>query len=275
MQIALQRAGAVHRVEALIDDHSLGAVGYLKLQGLVGQPLSQRLHQIVDNTAEIILGEGLEHDYLVQPVEKLRPESPAQLLVYGLLCLGGNSTVGIDTVQQVLAAQIAGEDDDGVFEVHRAALGISYAPVVQYLQKYIEHVRVSLFHLVEKHHGIGLSPDGLGELAALVIAHISGRRADKAADGEFLHILGHIDTHKIVLVVKKALGQTFGQLRFAHARGAKEHEGAYGPVGVGYTRSGAEYGLGDFLHGLVLTDDPLMDYIVQMQKLFPLALHEL
>ena len=32
----------------------------------------------------------------------------------------------------------------------------------------------------KQHHAVGLAPHGLGELAALVIAHVSWRRADQA-----------------------------------------------------------------------------------------------
>ena len=52
--------------------------------------------------------------------------------------------------------------------------------VVQHLQQHVEHIRMGLFDLVEQHHAVRLAAHGLGELAALLIAHISRRRADQA-----------------------------------------------------------------------------------------------
>ena len=60
-----------------------------------------------------------------------------------------------------------------------------------------------------------VAADGLGELAALLIAHVSGRRADEAGDGELLHILAHVDAHQVLLAVEQGLGQGLGQLGLA------------------------------------------------------------
>ena len=79
---------------------------------------------------------------------------------------------------------------------------------------------MGLFDLVKQNDGVGLAAHRLGELAALFIAHVSGRRSDQSGDGELLHILGHIDAHQIALVVKQVFGQSLGKLGLAHARGA-------------------------------------------------------
>ena len=132
-----------------------------------------------------------------------------------------------------------------------------------------------LLDLIEQYHAVGLAAYGLGELAALVVAHVSRRRSDQTRDGELLHILGHIDADDVVLIVEQTFGQSFGQLRLAHARGAEEQERAYGAVGIGDAGAGAENGLGDTLHGLVLTYHAAVQEIVQMQQLLTLALHQL
>ena len=108
-----------------------------------------------------------------------------------------------------------------------------------------------LLYLVKEHDAIGLTPHGLGKLTALVIADISRRCADKTRYGELLHILGHIDAHDVVLIVKEALCQRLCKLGLTDTGGAEEHKGA------------------------VLTDDALMQQLAQMQYLFPLALAEL
>ena len=40
---------------------------------------------------------------------------------------------------------------------------------------------------------------GLGELAALLVADVAGRRADEPRDGVLLHVLGHVDADHRVL----------------------------------------------------------------------------
>ena len=50
-----------------------------------------------------------------------------------------------------------------------------YLALIEYLQEYIHNVGVSLFYLVEKHDGIRLAADLLGELPCLVKADVSRR----------------------------------------------------------------------------------------------------
>ena len=58
-------------------------------------------------------------------------------------------------------------------EVHRAALAVGQAAVVEHLQQDVEDVGVRLLDLVEEHDGVGPAADGLGELAALVVADVA------------------------------------------------------------------------------------------------------
>ena len=75
----------------------------------------------------------VEHDF-VQPVQELRPEGAAQQLVYLGPGLAGHLAVRPDAVQQVLAAQVGGEDDHRVLEVHRPALTVRNPSIVQNLE---------------------------------------------------------------------------------------------------------------------------------------------
>ena len=115
----------------------------------------------------------------------------------------------------------------------------------------------------------------LGELAALLVAHVSRRGADEPGDAELLHILAHIDAHQVLLTVEQSFGQSLGQFRLAYAGRAQEQEGADGAVRVGDPRPGAEDGLADQAHGLVLTHDPPVEDVLQVEQLLPLALHQL
>ena len=82
------------------------------------------------------------------------------------------------------------------------------------------------------------APDRLGQLAALVVAHVAGRRPDELGHGVALHELRHVEAHHGLLAAKVVGGQRLGQLRLAHARGAcGAARGAGG--GRGVRRAGA------------------------------------
>ena len=86
----------------------------------------------------------------------------------------------MNRVRTMLAAQVAGHDDDRVLEVDGPALGVGQPAVVEQLEQDVEHLRVGLLDLVEQDHGVGPAADRLGQLAGLVVADIAGRRADQA-----------------------------------------------------------------------------------------------
>ena len=92
---------------------------------------------------------------------------------------------------------------------------VGEATFLQDLQQRVEHVGVGLLDLVEEHHGERLAPHGLGELAALLVADVAGRRADQAADRVLLHVLGHVELDQRLLVAEQELGERLGQLGLA------------------------------------------------------------
>ena len=146
--------------------------------------------------------------------------------------------------------------------------------VVQDLKQNVEHIGVGLLHLIEEHHTVGLAAHCFGELAALVIPHISRRGTDETGHREFLHVFGHIDAHQVVFIVKEAIGQRFGQLGFAHTGGAQEQEAADGPARIGDTSPGTLDGFGDKAHRFILAHHPFVDHFVQVQQLLPFSFHQ-
>ena len=186
----------------------------------------------------------------------------------------GNLAVVLNALQQLLRAQVGGQDQNGILKVHSAALGVGDPAVVQNLEKNIEYIRMGLLHLIKQHHAVGLSADGFGELTAFLIAHISGRRSDQTGDGEFLHIFGHIDSDHVVFVIKQGFRQGLCQLRFADTGGAQEQEGADGPVGVLNTRTAALDGLRHGADGLILAHHTPVKNGFQIQELLPLPLYQ-
>ena len=92
-------------------------------------------------------------------------------------------------------------------------------------------------------HRVGPAADGLGEVAALLVADVAGRRADQPGHGVPLHELAHVEADHGVLVVEQELGQRLRQLGLAHAGGPQEDERADGPVGVLQAGAAAAHGV--------------------------------
>ena len=86
--------------------------------------------------------------------------------------------------------------------------------------------------------------DGLGELAALLVADVAGRRADQPRDRVLLAVLAHVDADHRPLVVEQEVRERLGQLGLADAGRAEEQERAGRPVGVADAGPRAAYGVG-------------------------------
>ena len=280
LDVPLQGAGAVDRVIAAVDDGVLGRVGDNQFQLFVLQTLAQVGQHQVNDGADFGLGQALVVDNVVQTVQELGAELALEQLVNSVSGLVGQLVAAVGAalfqiLQNQVGAQVRRQDDDGVLEVHRAALAVGNAAIVQHLQQDIEHVRVGLFDLIEQHNAVGVAAHGLGQLAALLIADVSRRRTDQTRDAEFLHILGHVDTDHVLLVVKQGLRQRLGQLGLADARGAEEQEAADGAVRIRDAGAGAQDSVRNLLHGLVLADDPLMQRVRQTEQFLAFAFDEL
>src|SRR5262245_5779725 len=155
---ALQWPCAVRRVPAGLGEVLLRRVGQLEGQAPLGEARPQPSELEVDDLADLLTGERLELDDLVDPVQELGPEGLAQRLV---------------------RAHVRGHDQDRVAEVDRAALPVGQAPVVEHLEQDVEDLGIRLLDLVEQDDRIRATADGLGQLSALLEADIARRRADE------------------------------------------------------------------------------------------------
>ena len=169
---------------------------------------------------------------------------------------------------------IRGHDDDGVAEVHRAPLAVGQPAVVEDLQEDVEDVGVGLFDLVEEDHRVGPPPHRFGELAALVVADVAGRRADQARDRVLLHVLRHVDADHRLLVVEQELGQRARDLGLSDAGRAEEEERTDGSVGVLEAGAGAAHRGRDRRDRFVLPDDAFGDPVLHLEELVLLALEQ-
>src|SRR5699024_524184 len=144
---------------------------------------SQVVQHQVDDAADLVAGQALVVDDVVQTVEELGAELPLEQLGDLLPGLGGQLVAALRTavlqiVQNNVGAQVGRQDDDGVLEVHSTALAVGDASVVQHLKQDVKDVGVGLLHLVEQHDAVGTAADGLGQLTAFLIAHVSRRSTD-------------------------------------------------------------------------------------------------
>ncbi len=166
-----------------------------------------------------------------------------------------------------MRAHVGGHDDDRVAEIHRPALVVGKAPVVQYLEQDVEDVGVGLLDLVEQHHRVGFAADRFGELAPFVVADVSGRRSDEPRYGVSLLVFAHVDAREHVLVVEEELRQCFRKFGFAHARSAEEDERADRASRILQSGPRTAHGIGHRRDGLVLAHHASVQLRFQVEQL--------
>ena len=132
-----------------------------------------------------------------------------------------------------------------------------------------------LLDLVEQDHGVRPAPDRLGELPGLVVADVSGRRADQPAHRVPLLELAHVQPDHPAVRAEQGLGQRAGQLGLAHPGRAEEQEAAHRPVRVAQPGPGPADRLGHRRDRLVLADDPVVQVLFEAQQPVLLLLGEL
>ena len=132
-----------------------------------------------------------------------------------------------------------------------------------------------LFDLIEEDEAVGPVADGFGELTALLIAHVAGRRTDKTRHGMPFHVLGHVDADQGLLVVEHELGERSRELGLAHPGGPEEHERRKRPVLVGKSRAGAAERIRDRFEPLFLADHAFPKLVFDVHQLLGLGLQHL
>ena len=74
---------------------------------------------------------------------------------------------------------------------------------------------MSLFDFIKQHHTIGLTPHFICQFAAIVVAYIASRRANKSARGMLLAELTHIDLNQCIIRAKHLTSKHARQLGLA------------------------------------------------------------
>ena len=216
---AAQRPGAHGRVVALLDEQLARVVRQLDDDAVLAHLLADALHHQVDDLEDLDLLELVEDDDLVDAVQELGPEHLLELrhdallhLVVREARLVADGEAERLVLRDLRGPEVRGHDHDRVAEVDLPPLRVRELPVLEDLQEDVEDVRVRLLDLVEEEHRVRLAAHGLGQLAALVVADVAGRRADEPRHGVLLHVLGHVDLDERVLVAEEELGERAREL---------------------------------------------------------------
>src|SRR5215208_281117 len=260
-----QRSSAELRVVALLGEELLRRVGDLDLDALTFQVLVQAREHDVHDLQHVLLGEGLEDDDLIYPVEELRPESPLQGLA--------RPPLGLTEVHAVARGEAELPRRDEVLAAHVGGhYGVREAPVIEDLQERVEDVGVGLLDLVEENDRVGTPADLLRELSRLFVSDVAWRGADEPGDGVGLLELGHVYPDHGVLLAEEVLGESPREFGLADSCRTEEDKAADGTLGVLDACPGAPDGLGNGLDRGLLTHDPLVQYGLQAQQTLGLLL---
>ena len=223
---------------------------------------------------QILHLQGSETDHFINPIEEFRAELTGQGRIHLLLQLGVITGAGTGVFKDHRTGQVAGHHHHGVAEINGPSLGIGEAAIVENLQQQIEHIRVSLFHLIQQQHGVGAPTHRLGELSPFLVSDIARWCTDQTRGGVALHELAHVEAHQRLLLIEQGGGQRFGQLRFADPRRAKEQERTHRTAGILHPGPRPPDRCRDGGHRFHLADDPLGQVTFQGQQLAAFARQE-
>ena len=212
----------------------------------------------------------VEDDHLVEPVQELRPEMAADDVHHPVHQRPVHR--GFACLRKHFAAEIGGHDKDRVAEIHRPAVPVGQASVVEHLEQHVEDIGMRLLHLVEQHDLVGAPAHRLGQRAAFLIADIAGRRAEQAGDRVLLHVFRHVEPQHRRVVVEQELRERLAKLGLADAGRPEEQEGAHRAARVVQAGPRAAHRLRDRLDGAVLADDAGVEALFHSEQLLALAL---
>ena len=151
-----------------------------------------------------------------------------------------------------------------------SAGGIGEGTLLHDLQQQTQHLRVGFLDLIQQHQAVGAAANRLGQLAALIVADIAGRRADEPGHGVLFHIFRHIQPQHGILAAINLRGQSPAQLCFSHAGGTGKQQAGDGSACVPNAGKTPADGLRHSLHRFGLPHDVGREQPLQIQEPFPL-----
>ena len=129
--------------------------------------------------------------------------------------------------------------------------------------------------LIKKYNRIRFSSDCLCQLSTFIVSDISRRSSDQSGHGIFLHVLTHIDTNHVVLIIKQALGKCLCKLCLTYTCRSKEQERTDWFCRIFDTCFGTDNGFCHKFHTFILSNDTFMQLICKVKCLISLTLIQL
>ena len=177
---------------------------------------------------------------------------------------GLEAEVGIDLLDHLAGAQVAGEEDQAAIEVHRGVVAQAENGPVENAHQQARHGRRGLVDFVEQHQReVALLAGDRVELLlgehglSFAVAEIAGRGADELGHLVLHLVLAAIDLEDVLLAAVQDLGQRLNGLGLAGTGGTQQEENPYRPA-LGSKARLEHLDVGDdVLHGGRLPNDLL------------------
>src|ERR1043165_4414904 len=113
----------------------LGLIREIQRDPTIRQTIAQPSQLYLDDLLQILLAQRMEHNDLINAIQKLGPEVMPQSIENAVFHLFVSVALKLSVVlQNHLAADVAGHYHDGVLEVHHSTLSIGETAIFQNLQ---------------------------------------------------------------------------------------------------------------------------------------------
>ena len=180
----LERTRTVGRIEAALGKPILGGFAHVERDAAVLETRRERSDLETNDMAQLLATERVEQHDVVKTVEKLGLERRT----HGVHDRAPFRAVVEARILEEVCAEVRGQDQDGVPEIHRAALAVGEAAVVEHLEENVEDIRVGLFNLVQEHDGVRAASDLLGQLPTFFVADVARGRPYEARNAVLLAV---------------------------------------------------------------------------------------
>ena len=134
---------------------------------------------------------------------------------------------------------------------------------------------MGLLDLIEEHHRERLAAHLLGQLTALVVTHVPGRRTEKSRHGVLLLVFGHIQGNQGVFIAEEEFCQSLRELGLTNTGWTSEDKRATGAARILQTGTGAANRTGESLDSVILTDHALVQLVLHLDQTRGLFLGDL
>ena len=219
-------ACAVLGIEPAHGDLVTGLGRDLEGDVLLAELGEQTLEVDVEDALHGVLADGGERHNLGETAKELGTEVALHDLHEVVVC--GRIAGRGEGIDDIFAADVRGEEDEGVGEVTHTAETVVQLALVEYLEEEVEDRLVGLLYLVEQHHGVGLLAYLVDEQSAFLIADVSRRGAVEQGDRVLFLEFGHVEAYQGRLVAEEEGGERLGEFGLSGSGRTEEEERAHG-----------------------------------------------